>query len=345
MDQSNNIDHSIKEEIEEEIKTEASFDEPFSNNETDSIKSEIDIVENLEIDAEMINVDCVTHIEREIENCIKTEHEVDVDITDIKPEQITIEMEADEVNKNYENYLQDKQGIGKEMHDTIEEIHSDIQIDIPFVDCKMEPDNGANSPGVQMNQCIKENSDTFVQNVASIHEEISKFECKLCHYRTNKKCNLTQHLKSHYQMVKSINKGVNFDCKLCDYKTNRKFYLTQHVKSIHEGITFDCKQCEYKANRKDYLLQHVKSVHVGVKYLCKYCNHKASAPSSLNRHIKLVHKAKNKINPNYHVKSTPKEITSECQKCELCDFKTKKEDELALSTLRYHVKTVHKGIQ
>ena len=34
----------------------------------------------------MINVDCVTDIEREIANCIKTEQEVDDDITDIKSE-------------------------------------------------------------------------------------------------------------------------------------------------------------------------------------------------------------------------------------------------------------------
>ena len=90
MDQSINIDHSIKEEIKEELKTEDNVDDTFphyagnlQNNETDSIKSEIDIVENLEIDAEMLNGDSVMDIDREIANCIKTEQE---DITDIKSE-------------------------------------------------------------------------------------------------------------------------------------------------------------------------------------------------------------------------------------------------------------------
>ena len=93
MDQSIIITHSIKEDIKEELKTEDYFDETFThftgniqNNETVSIKSEIDVVAHLEIDAEMVNVDCVTDIEREIANCIKTEQEVEKDISDIKSE-------------------------------------------------------------------------------------------------------------------------------------------------------------------------------------------------------------------------------------------------------------------
>jgi len=65
------------------------------------------------------------------------------------------------------------------------------------------------------------------------------------------------------------------------------------------------------------------------KYYCKHCEYKA----------------KNKKNLHQHVKSTHEGITYVCLQCELCEYKTKKEDKLALSTLQYHVKTVHKRVQ
>jgi len=238
-----------------------------------------------------------------------------------------------------------------EMKNTIGKTCSD---DIPFVECKMEPDsdiNIANSPDIQMNECKKEKLDDFVQNVASIHERMSNLECKLCNYRTNKKYKFTLH-------VKSIHEGIKFDCNLCDYKANRKEKLTQHVKYIHEGITFDCNMCDFKASRKDRLTRHAKSIHEGITFDCKVCDYKANNKNNLTRHVKSIHgedfryycqlcdyKTKNKSNLNQHVKSIHGEITYDCRQCELCDFKTSKEDKLALSTLQYHVKTVHKGAQ
>jgi len=166
MDQSINIDHSIKEEIKEELVTEDSnvydtfshFAGNLQNNETDSIKSEIDIVDNLEIDAEMINLHFVTDIEREIANFIK--NEVDEEISDIKSEPSILDGE-----KHVKSV---QKGIK----------HS----------CELCEYKATKKWHLQ-------------QHVKAVHEGV-KYSCELCDYKATHSSHLKRHVKSVHKGIK-----------------------------------------------------------------------------------------------------------------------------------------------
>jgi len=165
MDPSINIDHSIKEEIKEELVTEDNVYDTISHfagnlqfNETDSIKSEIDIVDNLEIDAEMINVDFVTDIEREIANFIK--NEVDEEISDIKSEPSIL--------------------VG-ETH--VKSSHKAVQHNCKF--CEYKSTTKGN----------------LQKHIKSVHEGV-RYSCELCDYKATHSSHLKRHVKSVHKGIK-----------------------------------------------------------------------------------------------------------------------------------------------
>ena len=65
-----------------------------------------------------------------------------------------------------------------------------------------------------------------------------------------------------------------FDCALCAYKTFRKSNLTQHVRTVHDRVKgFGCERCDYRSARRSNVAHHVKTVHENIKdFACRHCN-------------------------------------------------------------------------
>ncbi len=84
-----------------------------------------------------------------------------------------------------------------------------------------------------------------------------------------------------------------FECVECDYKTFRKSNLTQHVKTVHQRVKdFGCDRCEYRSARRSNVAYHIKTVHENVKdYECSFCNFKSARKYNVVQHAERVHKA------------------------------------------------------
>ena len=74
------------------------------------------------------------------------------------------------------------------------------------------------------------------RHVESVHERIKPFKCKICDFRSAKKCNLKKHIESVHE---------DFKCKICEYKTAEKRSLKIHMQSVHEGATHIFKSSIY----------------------------------------------------------------------------------------------------
>jgi len=89
------------------------------------------------------------------------------------------------------------------------------------------------------------------QNVS--YEEMpekKEFQCEYCNYSTNRRSDLTRHVRGHT--------GENlFHCVKCEYKTARKSDLRRHH-LLHAGEKpFKCGVCNYTTSRKTVLLKHM----------------------------------------------------------------------------------------
>ena len=90
------------------------------------------------------------------------------------------------------------------------------------------------------------------QNVS--YEEMpekKEFQCEYCNYSTNRRSDLTRHVRGHT--------GENlFHCVKCEYKTARKSDLRRHH-LLHAGEKpFKCGVCNYTTSRKTVLLKHMR---------------------------------------------------------------------------------------
>ena len=87
------------------------------------------------------------------------------------------------------------------------------------------------------------------------YEEIpekKEFQCEYCNYSTNRRSDLTRHVRGHT--------GENlFHCIKCEYKTARKSDLRRHH-LLHAGEKpFKCGVCNYTTSRKTVLLKHMRA--------------------------------------------------------------------------------------
>lgn len=81
--------------------------------------------------------------------------------------------------------------------------------------------------------------------------EKKEFQCEYCNYSTNRRSDLTRHVRGHT--------GENlFHCVKCEYKTARKSDLRRHH-LLHAGEKpFKCGVCNYTTSRKTVLLKHMR---------------------------------------------------------------------------------------
>jgi hypothetical protein len=107
-------------------------------------------------------------------------------------------------------------------------------------------------------------------------------KCEFCDYTTNKKSNLTRHIKTRHKKIK------NLKCEFCDYITDKKSNLTRHIKTRHENLkNLKCEFCDYITDKKVNLTRHIKTKHENLK--CEFCDYVGQRKYNLDRHVKLVH--------------------------------------------------------
>ena len=113
-----------------------------------------------------------------------------------------------------------------------------------------------------------------------MHGNPEEFTCQHCVYRTTKKENLHQHVRSIHEKIKAI-------CDLCGKKISDKSNLNKHMKKVQ-----DKKEAKRKAS--DTAPRPAKRMkHDASKELtCGVCHAKFKELFNLNKHNKLGHEEK-----------------------------------------------------
>ena len=90
--------------------------------------------------------------------------------------------------------------------------------------------------------------------------------------------------------VRKIAENVfKYHCQECKYKTNNKHNIFTHAYSKH-GVVYPCQQCDHIAPNKSKLQSHVLFKHNGIKrYLCQHCDYYAFEASILQKHVIYKH--------------------------------------------------------
>ena len=191
---------------------------------------------------------------------------------------------------------------------------------------------------------ITEQKQNFMKHLTKRHsgvkvklDDIKKFSCLQCNYKSSRKANLDGHIKYVHQRI--INMTA---CELCDYMTERSDQLKNHLRKMHSGqisIKDMSKQPIKEENMLDgdngekpldNLLERNENVTESAdvnKYCkplkpipCGQCDYVASRKAHLRGHIKHAHKGMT----NLHA-------------CEQCDYKTERKDHLKL-----HMNSMHR---
>merc|ERR1739838_931957 len=94
-----------------------------------------------------------------------------------------------------------------------------------------------------------------------------KFDCIVCGYSTDRKCNFERHCNIHTE-VKAIK------CNTCGKCFTSKGSLNSHIKSVHNiNSRYECDVCDKIFNKRCNLKQHVKAVHNKIKsFVCTECD-------------------------------------------------------------------------
>ncbi|XP_069364086.1 zinc finger protein OZF-like [Maniola hyperantus] len=139
------------------------------------------------------------------------------------------------------------------------------------------------------------------------------FSCDQCSYKTDNKCDLLEHMKTHTRVKP-------YFCKDCDYKCSTACDLARHTRTHTGDKPFSCTWCDYKYSRASSLKRHMRT-HTGEKpYSCKHCDYKCSTASYLKSHMRT------------HTGEKP-------FSCDHCDYKCSQRNHL-----KTHLRT-HTGIK
>ncbi|KAK6982401.1 zinc finger protein 507 [Biomphalaria glabrata] len=121
-----------------------------------------------------------------------------------------------------------------------------------------------------------------LQNIEKIFESGSeKFRCSLCHYTSQRICNIKLHMKTHRQKKPS-------ECSLCDFSSTSSEALQQHMLKHCKIRTYACKFCPQSFNHKSTLRAHLRAHKDQEPFLCAYCVFETTNPLEYREHM-LVH--------------------------------------------------------
>ena len=113
-----------------------------------------------------------------------------------------------------------------------------------------------------------------------MHPEVSTdVKCGLC----NQQFSTMSHLNRHKIMVhENLRK---YRCEFCDFKTNLKETLKEHVK-IHDDMWIVCDRCGFKTKRQRDLQKHACKIK---QFSCEQCGVKTASKAALRQHRKRKH--------------------------------------------------------
>ena len=106
------------------------------------------------------------------------------------------------------------------------------------------------------------------------HSEIvhisKKYKCDFCDFSTNRKTNLTKHLKTVHNIQTerknneeketNMHKKTKLLCMECLSLFDQLKNLNRHILSVHRGIDFNCDECGISFSRADNFSRHKKRI-------------------------------------------------------------------------------------
>jgi len=123
-----------------------------------------------------------------------------------------------------------------------------------------------------------------------------------CEYKTNKKNNLTVHMRKHTN-------ERPFECTHCDQSFKTSSGLKTHILTHTGEKPHKCDQCSSSFTQKKSLDKHINSMHTGNEvYPCPYCKFESNSKQGTGIHIKNEHPGEKTL--------------SEITKPYICDYKT-----------------------
>ncbi|KAH9502410.1 hypothetical protein Btru_075611 [Bulinus truncatus] len=121
-----------------------------------------------------------------------------------------------------------------------------------------------------------------LQNIEKILESGGeKYRCSLCHYTSQRICNIKLHMKTHRQKKPS-------ECSLCDFSSTSPEALQEHMLKHCKVRTYACKFCPQSFNHKSTLRAHLRAHKDQEPFLCAYCVFETTNPMEYREHM-LVH--------------------------------------------------------
>lgn len=156
----------------------------------------------------------------------------------------------------------------------------------------------------------------LINHIKDKHSIKGKFPCiysDICKFKTSKKNNLSEHVKTVHKKENDYARSVN---KKLTSQMRLKYF------GHHEKQSFSCDHCGVQMRKKNNLQQHMKRKHLQLdKYSCSNCNFTTKYTSSLEKHVE-----NSCINRTF---TTPKVSCTICGKM------------LSNAYLQYHITNVH----
>lgn len=161
----------------------------------------------------------------------------------------------------------------------------------------------------------------LINHIKDKHSKKGKFSCiysDICKFKTSKKSNLSEH-------VKTVHK------KEIEYarSENKKFMTSTRLKYLihREEQKFSCDYCGIQMRRKTNLNQHMKRIHLQHdKYSCSKCNFKTKYHQNLAKHVEYSCINKTRTTPRVSCPICAKMLVKDYLQYHITNFheKTKK---------------------
>ncbi|XP_059168860.1 uncharacterized protein LOC131950662 [Physella acuta] len=120
-----------------------------------------------------------------------------------------------------------------------------------------------------------------LQNIEKISDSGNeKYRCSLCHYSSQRICNIKLHMKTHRQKKPS-------ECSLCDFSSTSPEALQDHMLKHCKVRTYACKFCPQSFNHKSTLRAHLRAHKDQEPFLCAYCVFETTNPMEYREHMQV----------------------------------------------------------
>ena len=145
------------------------------------------------------------------------------------------------------------------------------------------------------------------KHINSCHNEVMRFACNLCDYKSYHLNNLQRHINGTTHDGDNMERKVlNISCELCEKETEHQSHKYSVLTETLKKMDFHCVECNYKTDKKGSLDKHLNIIHSNImKYSCSLCDYRSPVRKVIKDHIE----GKN------HIGLEPKIITIHCTLC------------------------------